>query len=281
MHRTAISTTIKQRGGPSFSEDPLLGFISKGIANRQVTSKPIMPAWDLFLVLSSLREAPYEPLSSTSLKFLTQKTVFLVSLASGRRCSEVHAFCGKNIGREPDGSLSLSFLAGFLAKNQPAGMQAPPVVIKGLTHRVCSDDPDRTLCPVRALSRYRRRTNASRSSLQRRLFLPYKDNKNDDVSKATVSRWIRDVIARAYNSSSDVADPKSFRAHEVRAWASSLAFSHNTSLEDVMKAAFWRNNGTFMEYYLRDVSRLNEDGSRGISSVVAAQQTLSVATQRL
>ena len=112
------------------------------------------------------------------------------------------------------------------------------MVFKGLTHRVCSDDPDRTLCPVRALSRYRRRTNASRSSLQLRLFLPYKDNKNDDVSKATVSRWIRDVIARAYNSSSDVVDPKSFTAHEVRAWASSLAFSHTSSLEDVMKAAF-------------------------------------------
>ena len=42
-----------------------------------------------------------------------------------------------------------------------------------------------------------------------------------------------------------------------------------------MEAAYWFNNGTFIEFYLREVSKLNEDGSRGISAVVAAQQQLS------
>lgn len=96
-------------------------------------------------------------------------------------------------------------------------MQAPPVVIKGLTYRVCLDDPDRSLRPIRAHSVYRKETNASCYPLLRRLFLPYKYSKSDDVSKATVSRQIKDVIARAHNSSAEVPEPRSFKAHEVRA----------------------------------------------------------------
>ena len=48
-------------------------------------------SWDLPLVLRSLTTAPYEPLGQADLKFLTQKTVFLLSLCSTKRVSELHA----------------------------------------------------------------------------------------------------------------------------------------------------------------------------------------------
>src|SRR5207253_7364748 len=41
------------------------------------------PKWDLAMVLRSLLEAPYEPMASATLGILTQKTMFLVALASG------------------------------------------------------------------------------------------------------------------------------------------------------------------------------------------------------
>ena len=47
--------------------------------------------WDLFLVFSALRLSPYNPVREISLKCLTLRLVFLVALASGRRCGEVHA----------------------------------------------------------------------------------------------------------------------------------------------------------------------------------------------
>ena len=65
------------------------------------------------------------------------------------------------------------------------------------------------------------------------------------------------------------------RAHEVRAWASSLAFAHSIPLSEVMQSAFWKSQGTFIEGYLRDVSRFREDGSRGIQSLVVAQSVIS------
>ena len=42
-----------------------------------------------------------------------------------------------------------------------------------------------------------------------------------------------------------------------------------------MEAPYWLSNGTFIELYPMGVSKLNEDGSRGIFAVVADQQQLS------
>ena len=50
-----------------------------------------VPPWDLLLVLRFLQGPPFEPLSSCSLQDLTQKVLFLVSLATARRVGELQA----------------------------------------------------------------------------------------------------------------------------------------------------------------------------------------------
>ena len=50
-----------------------------------------VPPWDLSHVLSFLRGPPFEPLSSCSLRDLTRKVLFLVSLATARRVGELQA----------------------------------------------------------------------------------------------------------------------------------------------------------------------------------------------
>ena len=49
------------------------------------------PAWDVALVLQSLTLAPYEPLQMCDERFLVQKTLFLLALASAKRIGELHA----------------------------------------------------------------------------------------------------------------------------------------------------------------------------------------------
>ena len=49
------------------------------------------PAWDVTLVLQSLAGAPYEPLRTCDERFLAQKTLFLLALASAKRIGELHA----------------------------------------------------------------------------------------------------------------------------------------------------------------------------------------------
>ena len=49
------------------------------------------PAWDISLVLQSLTGAPYEPLRTCEERFLAQKILFLLALASAKRIGELHA----------------------------------------------------------------------------------------------------------------------------------------------------------------------------------------------
>ena len=54
-------------------------------------------AWNVDVVLNFLCSERFEPLSSTSLKDMTWKTLFLVTLALAKRVSELHAF-SSNVG---------------------------------------------------------------------------------------------------------------------------------------------------------------------------------------
>ena len=50
------------------------------------------PSWDLIKVLDYLRSPIFEPLASSSLRDLTRKTLFLVSLTTAKRVGELQAF---------------------------------------------------------------------------------------------------------------------------------------------------------------------------------------------
>ena len=82
---------------------------------------PLAPKWNLAFVLSHLCKAPFEPLDKASMFFVSVKAAFLLTMATARRVSEVHAF---SIDADHfrfsriDGSLSLRTQVGFLAKNQ-------------------------------------------------------------------------------------------------------------------------------------------------------------------
>ena len=59
--------------------------------DRPVKDKAI-PNWDLFLVMLALTKPPFESLRKASLKIETFKTVFSMTLASGKRRGEVHSW---------------------------------------------------------------------------------------------------------------------------------------------------------------------------------------------
>ena len=101
-YRSAISSTLKHLSSVDFSSDPVLSDIIKSMELEKPVVSKVVPHWDLSLVLDCLKESPFELMSSCSLKCLTQKTVFLIALASGRRRSEIHALSASS------GSVNLS-----------------------------------------------------------------------------------------------------------------------------------------------------------------------------
>ena len=274
VHRAAISSTIRQLGGPSFSDEPLLSAVVKSAVLQEAKGTRRAPAWDLFLVLKDLRSHPYEPIRQSSISHLTRKTAFLLMLASGRRGSEVHALSGTEVHLEADGSFSLNFLPGFLAKNQHPEDPSPKVFIKSLTSILCPDDEDRFLCPVRALKEYRSRTSSLRSS-QRGLFLSLRESHKKDISRSSIARWVKQVIIEAYLRAGISLEGVTTRPHEVRALSASVAYINDCSLKSILDAAYWKSNGVFIDHYLRDSARLLSEDSWGIGSVVVAQQAIS------
>ena len=84
-YRSAISSTLKHLSSVDYSSDPVLSDIIKSMELEKPVVSKVVCHWDLSFVLDCLKESPFEPMSSCSLKCLTQKTVFLIALASGRR----------------------------------------------------------------------------------------------------------------------------------------------------------------------------------------------------
>ena len=128
-------------------------------------------------VLWSLNKAPYEPLKTADIKYITLKAVFLLTFAAARR-SEIHALSIEEgcfrYDRNSD-SITLLTQPGFLAKKKKKKKKLPeslpePIVIPGLSQFCGSDTDVRLLYPVRAVRAYLSRVKAKRLGRKRLFF---------------------------------------------------------------------------------------------------------------
>ena len=273
-YRSMLSNTLKFKGGERIGSNPFLSELMRSFELDKPIFRSLTPKWDLSCVLWSLTKAPYEPLSSASLKFLTYKTVFLLAFATARRRSELHALSvetGFIRFNESDDSLTLLCQPGFLAKNQLPSVLPKPITVPSLSGNCGPSDTDRLLCPVRALKFYLKRVEGKRGR-RKRLFLPLIGCK--DISAASISRWISCTIKLAYKDLS--ARDLSFlriRPHEIRALSASWAFSNNVPLEDILRAAVWKSQSTFSTFYLRSMSAQTEN-LFSLGPLVASQRVI-------
>ena len=152
------------------------------------------PAWDLSLVLQSLTGAPYEPLRTCDERFLAQKTLFLLALASAKRIGELHALSYRVSNSRGWAEVSFSFVPGFVTKTQDPSSLAPrfeDFTVPALPN--ARNNRNGRLCPVRAVRCYLDRT-AAHCALCERLFVTA-GRRNKEISKTTVSFWLRKTIS--------------------------------------------------------------------------------------
>lgn len=62
----------------------------KGACRPRPACKPLVPSWDLPIVLEALSGLPLKPLECADLKVNSLKTILLLSLTSAKRISELH-----------------------------------------------------------------------------------------------------------------------------------------------------------------------------------------------
>ena len=185
------------------------------------------PAWDVSLVLQSLTGAPYEPLRTCEERFLAQKTLFLLALASAKRIGELHALSYRVSHTRDWGEVSFAFVTGFVAKTQDPSSLAPR--FEGFTVPALPNERKnrngRLLCPVRAVKVYLDRTASHRPRCEW-LFVTAGRSKKE-ISKTTVSFWLRKTISRAYELSGTALPVPAPRARETRGIAQSILFRKN------------------------------------------------------
>ena len=127
------------------------------------------PAWDLAAVLTYLNSAVFEPLHVASLRNLTKKVLFLLTLATAKRVGELQALSRLVLFAHADACVF--YVPEFVAKTESLSNPIPrSFLVKSLSDFVAGLQEELLLCPVRALRIYLDRS-ALFSPLPRRLFL--------------------------------------------------------------------------------------------------------------
>ena len=72
-----------------------------------------------------MTRAPYELLQTSDKRFLAQKTLFLLALASANWIGELHALLHRISHSRDWSKVSFTFVAGFVAKMQDPSSSAP------------------------------------------------------------------------------------------------------------------------------------------------------------
>ena len=194
----------------------------------------------------------------------------MLALASAKRIGELHALSYRVSHTRNWGEVSFSYVADFVAKTQDPSSLAPrfegfsvPALPNARQNR-----NGRLLCPVWAVRCYLDRTAAHRPRCER-LFVTAGRSKKE-ISKTTVSFWLRKSILRAYELSGMALPVPAPRARETLVIAPSLLFKKNFAVDQVLKAGTWLRHTTFTRHYLRDIAHGSLDTFH-LGPVMAAQ----------
>ena len=249
-YRTAIGALHHGfLNGSTVSNNPILYTLIKGMFHVRPPSRSLVPEWDLPTVLQFLASPEFCKLHKLSLLELSQRTAFLLAVACGRRCSEIHALSilPQHMRFSSEG-VTLLPRAGYLAKNQSLVYTPEPVFLPDL-RRATGNREDAPWCPVRCLKFYLDRTKDRRGSIDQ-LFITTMGQPNP-ISKTALSRWIIALVRRAYEKLGKPT-PR-VRAHDTRGQSASWALYSGIPLAEIIANAGWRTATTFQQTYLQDV----------------------------
>ena len=215
-------------------------------------------------MLRHLMSSAFEPLESVSLRILTKKTLFLVSLATAKRVIEIQAL-SKTVAAIGN-DLVVSFQPHFIAKTERVDAPVPRSFrVLSLWEFAGDLEEGSLLCPVQALNIYLWRTSFVLVRAASLFVSPRSPSRS--ISKNAVSYFLREVISEAGAVRQDVA--ALLRAHSVRGVATSVSFLRNWSISKVLEAATWRSNSVFSSFYFRDISYVFQ-GLRFLGQFVTA-----------
>ena len=183
-----------------------------------------------------------------------------MALATGARVSEIHALSRnpERFKRVIDGhsgkrTLIVHTKVGFVPKNSKPSVRPEPLHIVSMKHLVGRHEPERFICPVRAVEVYMHRTPDGTYPVSDETLLRH-PKPTIRTTKGHIALWIKKCVELAYQTAGNTASStKITNAHEVRAIAHSMVAFSGASLEEIMEAGRWASSNSFLEHYYRDL----------------------------
>ena len=260
VHKASISSVLKLLNPPTALQESTLQNVIRRMTILRPREQEVLPRWHLSVVLKGLMKPPFTINGSDrhiSLELLSYKTAFLVALASGARGSELVALSRATHNLDftflPSGAkqVSIKMVPKFIPKKQRPEVIPEPIVFPGMAH-LFPKDPERLLCPVRALGLYivRSEERAQTDPLEK-LFVHF--NPNTQLFTTHFRRWVTETIRLTYENSSQSDLPK-IKAHDVRGISASIAYYRNTPLKELCGLIGWKSSNVFVRHYLRDMA---------------------------
>ena len=250
-------------GKTVFTHDLMAEYLS-GIKKVVVRALPQDEQWDVALVLRALQDAPFEPMQTAEIKFVSAKVAVLLALTTAARVSELTALTITGITFSGDYKVIINQDPAFAPKHVATLYRRTPVVLRAYFPEPQGELETRRhlLCPVRAVRLYMQRTSDSRRTQQ--LLVTYGGRTpGSALSSQRLSHWLRDGIAAAYQTVGKRAPM--LKAHSTRGMATSIAVKANVDWDAIRNIAGWTGDQTFMRFYYRDVE------SRSVAEAVLDQ----------
>ena len=210
--------------------------LQRSFFNQRPPARPDPPSWSLKKVLTLLQTNRFTYNPST--EDILMKALFLTALATGHRVSQLAALQrGSQFMQfgQDDSFVTLKPKPRFLAKNERPGHRLTPANIPAWF----DDTGNHALCPVAALKEYLLNTNSYRGA---DLWVDH------TLTKTLKPKDLASLLVKLI----DLADPQSKpKAHQVRAYASTLAFFKSFDVEEVREAGQWSSSYSFLTRYLQ------------------------------
>lgn len=237
-HRSALAFFLKLEL-PNLGYDPSITRMFSYFYRARPSFPRYSVTWDVGKVLRFL--ATWHPPASLTMKQLTLKVVSLVALTSSDRAQTLQALRVDRVSSSPQG---LEFVVFDVLKTSRRGRPARVV------RCVSWDAPELDVASY--VMSYIDKTivvrwRAYRQGLGKptQLFLSHKTGL--PVAKATLSRWIKEVMGLAG------IDTSVFLPGSTRGASVSAAARRGASLGQILQAGDWSRLGTYQRFYHRQV----------------------------
>jgi len=245
--RSMLSSFLQTDTTLTFGQFPLVKRFMKGIFELRPALPRYKSTWDLSTVLNYFRSGPV--VDKLSLKDLTLKLCFLLSLLSGQRCQTIQLLRTDKMELSDE---KCTFYVIDKVKQTREGTHVAPLVFLAFQ--------DEKLCVIKHINEYMKRTSGLRSDSHTQLLISYV-KPYGPVSRDTVSRWCKVVLSLAG------IDVSIFKAHSTRSAASSFLAEKNVCLKDIMLSAGWSNESTFQRFYHKPIVSTFNYGDAILSSL--------------